>query len=31
VSVLHATISNPLVKAAAFAAGAARAAKRVRE
>ncbi len=31
VSVLHATISNPLVKVAAFAAGTARAAKRLRE
>jgi uncharacterized protein YoxC len=31
VSVVHATVSNPLIKAAAFAAGAARASKKMRE
>ena len=31
VSVVHATVSNPLIKAAAFTAGAARASKKLRE
>jgi uncharacterized protein YoxC len=31
VSVVHATVSNPLIKAAAFTAGAARATKKLRE
>jgi uncharacterized protein YoxC len=31
VSVVHATVSNPLIKAAAFTAGAARATKKMRE